>query len=615
MGVFNTRPRFDDTQIKQLSGDTITLSGATNINGTFRYIPGATTGNFLRASDPQGTLEWAPISAVTWSISACTSPLYVTTIEACPNPTDPLYIEAGEVQFGTSPNSIITDITNTRVGIGTGVPSERLEVDGGNFLLKNSLDGRAAVTVENYNLGNDSFSSLRLCVSGSSLPLCSYAAISVYGPDASPTGSFGGVYVPNALNISTSNNTFSDRLHINIGSRRGSDAQTRFFGGGNSFDNTTLLGTFFTSGLTITDMVNTDTLRVRDGAATGYVLTSDSGGNATWQSLSATTSFWSETGAINEVLVDRKGENSYNVSGTSPGSIIAAGTGHTITDSKNSAFLGGYNNNISSINSSLFGSNIHVGGLGNTINGSTTLHYDNLILGGTINSNFSSRSSVMIGTSDSIMSGTVNSFIFGGGNHKGGSTGFGLTENENSGIVAGINNTFVRGVDRSVIIGGDGLSATTSDTVYVPNLNINTLGVGSSVNNLGIDSSGNVVTGTSGGGGAVTIDPYNNVGTTTTISWDVSGTSTNYEVTLNGAGTLNLTNVRNGDYGTLIVNQDGVGGHTLAFGTINGGAGTHRVVNGGGGAPTLTVNPNAIDILSFTYNSSAMYWTVGNDYT
>jgi hypothetical protein len=47
-----------------------------------------------------------------------------------------------------------------------------------------------------------------------------------------------------------------------------------------------------------------------------------------------------------------------------------------------------------------------------------------------------------------------------------------------------------------------------------------------------IDSSGNVVTGSAGGGG-VSIDPYLNVGTTgTTFTWNVSGASTNYEVTL-----------------------------------------------------------------------------------
>ena len=49
MGFFNTRPRLDDKQVKQLSGDTITLSGVTNIDGTFRYKPGAVTGNFLKS--------------------------------------------------------------------------------------------------------------------------------------------------------------------------------------------------------------------------------------------------------------------------------------------------------------------------------------------------------------------------------------------------------------------------------------------------------------------------------------------------------------------------------------------------------------------------------------
>ncbi len=128
------------------------------------------------------------------------------------------------------------------------------------------------------------------------------------------------------------------------------------------------------------------------------------------------------------------------------------------------------------------------------------------------------------------------------------------------------------------------------------------------------DSSGNgswqVSSGSTGGTGGVTIDPYEDVGSVNAITWDVSGTSTNYEAILTGNTTLNLTNVRNGDYGTLIVTQDGVGSHTLTFG-----AGAHRVVNGGGGTPTLTSTAGATDILSFTYNGTRFYWTVGNDYT
>ena len=117
--------------------------------------------------------------------------------------------------------------------------------------------------------------------------------------------------------------------------------------------------------------------------------------------------------------------------------------------------------------------------------------------------------------------------------------------------------------------------------------------------------------------GGVSIDPYYNVGTASTVTWNVSGTSTNYRVTLTGTTTINLTNVRDGDYGTIIVKQDNVGSRTASFGTVNGSSSTHKVVNGCGGSPVLTSNSDAIDILSFTYDKtdSIMYWTVGNDYT
>ena len=128
------------------------------------------------------------------------------------------------------------------------------------------------------------------------------------------------------------------------------------------------------------------------------------------------------------------------------------------------------------------------------------------------------------------------------------------------------------------------------------------------------DSAGNATWQPSSGGGS-SINPFNNSGSGSTITWNVSGVSTNYEATLTATTTLNLTNVRNGDYGTIILTQDSVGGRTLTLGTVNGPAGTHRVVNGGGGVVILTSNANATDILTFTYNGSIMYWTVGNDYT
>jgi hypothetical protein len=219
------------------------------------------------------------------------------------------------------------------------------------------------------------------------------------------------------------------------------------------------------------------------------------------------------------------------------------------------------------------------------------------------------------------------------------------------GTVTGLT-TFTNGVV------GSSISATTF-------LNIGSIGSGTSVFNLGIDSNGFVVSGGTGGSGEVntasnvgganglfyqksgvdlefrslsagtnisitsgdttltinstsvglTIDPYFNSGSGATINWNVSGQSSNYSSTLIATTTLNLTNVRNGDYGTIILTQDSVGGRTINLGTVNGVSISHKVVNGGGGSIVLTSNPNAIDLLSFTYNGSNMFWTVGNDYT
>jgi len=333
---------------------------------------------------------------------------------------------------------------------------------------------------------------------------------------------------------------------------------------------------------------------------------------------------------------------------------IIGGDGNTISGSTKSFIGGGEDNVIAGGIRSVIGGgkdntlngerSVILGGLQNTISG----HLDSAILGGsgnTIDFGFvlpeyraesiiasddsrivgagrsligASKDSAITATTESAILGTQNStmtqsrysVILGGENHVMGA----VFEQQGMAIIGG-NGNFLNS-DNSVILGGQNITGTTSNTVYVPNLNIGTLGVGTSVNNLGIDTSGNVVVGSAGGSGGVTIDPYNDLGNVnTTQTWDVSGTSTNYELTLTGSITLNLNNVRNGDYGTLIVEQDGVGSHTLAFGTVNGGAGTHKVVNGGGGSPTLTSTPNAIDLLSFTYNGTTMYWSVGNDYT
>jgi hypothetical protein len=314
------------------------------------------------------------------------------------------------------------------------------------------------------------------------------------------------------------------------------------------------------------------------------------------------------------------------VSTGTTGSVIVGGTGNTIntTGGNNfSDFIGAGNEN--KIYGYSYGGGNFIGGggsgyqfangpsyVGNTINGGSGNvivggYYGNIISGGTYGNIIGGGQNNVIG------SGADRSVIVGGKENScfnqegfiGGGKGNRINQ-FNSSIVGGQSNTVNH---QSAHIIGSNITSVSANTTHVEKLNIKTLN-GTAINvGIGLDINGMVVSGSTGGGG-VTIDPYNVEPSTTSLTWDVSGTSTNYETTLTGNTTLTMSNVRNGDYGTLITTQDGTGSHTLTFG-----AGTHKVVNGGGGSPTLTTTAGAIDILSFTYDGSTFYWTVGNDYT
>ena len=157
-----------------------------------------------------------------------------------------------------------------------------LEISG-NTVVSNNYDGTGGITIVNYSEGGDATPVMNLIAPGLNNKLTS-ATILYAGANWVGNGTFQGEYIVNSLNIATGSGGEVDRANINIGSRRGSDAQTRFFGGSSDFTQSSLLGVFFTSGLTISDTTNTDNLRVRDGATTGYVLMSDDNlGNASWQ--------------------------------------------------------------------------------------------------------------------------------------------------------------------------------------------------------------------------------------------------------------------------------------------------------------------------------------------
>ncbi|KAF2329012.1 hypothetical protein [Flavobacterium daemonense] len=90
-------------------------------------------------------------------------------------------------------------------------------------------------------------------------------------------------------------------------------------------------------------------------------------------------------------------------------------------------------------------------------------------------------------------------------------------------------------------------------------------------------------------------------------TWDLSkGANAKWSLAA-GANTLSLTNMKAGMYGTIIVTNTGTS-------TITFGGGVNKVINGGGGVVSLTPIANAVDVLSFMYDGSTFWWTVGNNY-
>lgn len=65
------------------------------------------------------------------------------------------------------------------------------------------------------------------------------------------------------------------------------------------------------------------------------------------------------------------------------------------------------------------------------------------------------------------------------------------------------------------------------------------------------------------------------------------------------------TNVNDGDYGTLVITQDGVGGWTLGLPP------SFKVVNGGAGAIALSTAANSIDTISWVKKGSDFLVSVG----
>lgn len=157
-------------------------------------------------------------------------------------------------------------------------------------------------------------------------------------------------------------------------------------------------------------------------------------------------------------------------------------------------------------------------------------------------------------------------------------------------------NSVVNG-NHSIILGAN-ITGNSDNTTYVEAFNIKTLGGGTSINNLGIDINGNVVIGTTGGGGGtdvyVTGGTYNNLTGVATFRNNTGGTFNVVGFNTSGGGggsaywsastgtdaivTLNSTNIASGTYAVAEgrgTSATGDSSHAEGSGTTAGGAGSH----------------------------------------
>lgn len=299
---FFTRPNFEDRQIVQRNGDTITLSGETNIDTSGQFIikgvtldftgtttastlytvagvsgyinqgnvsglkieppilliSGSTgtttvdvTGYYLGALNSGGSVTWIQLpSSVTASTTtiqftgntsaSCITDLYVKNINSC----SPLHIQnisSGDVLIGEN--------GGVNVGIGTSTPNYKLHVSG-NTRSENNVNGDVSLISINTNNGG---TLARGVLAASAIAdisgriLSGLFTTSGYNTDLSGFnfGDGGSGYLKNALTISVAGN--NPRGDINIGTRN-PNKFLRFFSGTDDFDSGSLRGSLNSSG-------------------------------------------------------------------------------------------------------------------------------------------------------------------------------------------------------------------------------------------------------------------------------------------------------------------------------------------------------------------------------
>lgn len=515
MANFFTRPKFEDRQIVQYTNDTISLSGTTAIAnpGYLQINQGAAPGLVATSLDFDGTVIWGPVSGLSWSVSACTSPLYVNNIVACPSSAGTIVVQSGiltvngalqlnpTLSGGTANDRLLVIDSNGYVKVGqTGTSISSLSYNNNNLVLTLNDGSIFTATINtmtgltiNGNLtvsGNTSIVG-NLNVTGNTYVSGSVSATTFYGNGSNLTGIpdyyvTGGTFVSNILTLNRQNGSviiagfsgFTDNYVTGGTYNYGTGTLTLNRQNG-SFSVSGLSFTGNTLGTCITDIYVQNLYGCGNPITIQSSLKSAAGGSTAAGTLSF--AFGNGVAAAGNYSMAQGNATS------TAGGTYAHAEGISTLASANSSHAEG-NNTVASGNWS------HAEGR-LTLATNTGSHAEG---SATFSSGLYSHSEGLGTSATTIGSHSQGIRTIASGDYSFAS-GSGSTSSGVASFVHSSNST-VSG-DRSVVLGGNGINGTQSDYVYVPNLNIDSTPTNDDTNTKVLvrnTSTGNVETKTFG---------------------------------------------------------------------------------------------------------------------
>lgn len=217
----------------------------------------STIGYVLKQSDSEGNVEWGPDSSGSTSnftgntAADCIDEFWVNNISGC---------TTEDLNIGVSDGQIIA-------------------INSGYVKIEKNQDDITTFLVKNNNTGVEARSTISMLATGLG-GVETTGTITYIGQNFNSVGTFQGEYLPNSLTITTGGGGPADRANINIGPRS-TTGETRFFSGGDDFEEATLLGNFSPRGLYVKDKVGIGTLLPEEELhVAGDVLIANPGGSS-----------------------------------------------------------------------------------------------------------------------------------------------------------------------------------------------------------------------------------------------------------------------------------------------------------------------------------------------